>query len=118
MLLTAKPFWRNSTGVRRTVTGISFVPAAAVTADDTNYATLTVTKRDYNGANSATVVAQTTKITGGSGDWTIHVPVSLGTLSITALDDGEELVVGIAKAGSGVAIPAGQLVVSFGGALP
>ena len=34
------------------------------------------------------------------------------------LDDDEILTVAIAKTGTGVAIPAGEIVVQFGGALP
>lgn len=96
-----------------TVIGLYFVPDAALTADDTNYATLTVKTRDGAGGAASTVASVTTKITGGSGDWTAFVPVSLGTLSNAALAAGALLTFTIAKSGTGVAVPAGQVVAVF-----
>lgn len=96
-----------------TVIGVYFAPSAALTADDTNYATLTVSQRDGIGGAAASVAAKTTKITGGSGDWTAFVPVSLGTLTNASLIAGSVLTLTIAKAGTGVAIPSGTLVVLY-----
>lgn len=91
------------------VVGIELVPAAALTADDTDYATITVRKRDGAGGAASVIASVTTKITGGSGNWTAFVPVSLGTITNADLLAGDILTVEITKAASGVAIPIGYL---------
>lgn len=78
----------------------------AVTANDTNYATVTVSKR--TGAGGAVVIAsRTTQITGGSGNIVAFVPV---TLTLTAANQllaaGDVLTVAVTKTGSGVALTA------------
>jgi hypothetical protein len=97
-----------------TVRSVKYVPTAALTADNTNYATITVWKRDSAGANQTKVAEVTTQIT-GSGNWTAFAPVAL-TLQAAAniaLAAGSSLTVQIAKAGSGVQVPAGTLVVEM-----
>lgn len=91
------------------VVGVEFVPAAAVTANDTDYATITVRKRDGAGGAASVIASVTTKITGGSGNWTAFVAVSLGTITNADLLAGDILTVEITKAASGVAIPIGYL---------
>ncbi len=99
---------------RAKVTRVYYVPGAALTAHDTDYATITVSKYTAAGGSKTTVASITTKITGGSGDWTAFVPVEL-TLSATAadlvLESEAVLTYEVAKAASGVAIPAGKIVV-------
>ena len=111
-LTAEQAVYRNGSGVERTISAVRFIPSAALTADNTNYATLTVAKRDAAGGNATTVASVTTEIT-GSGDWTAFAAVDFGTIVSAALPDGWALTVAIAKAGSGVAVPAGQLEVSF-----
>jgi len=78
----------------------------AVTAHDTNYATFTVAKRTGSGSAS-TIASQTTKITGGSGNVTAFVPVTLTlTDANVVLAAGDVLTIAIAKASSGVALTA------------
>lgn len=96
-----------------TVVSVKYVPTAALTANDNDYATLRVQRRDSNGANPATVASQTTKVTGGSGDWTAFKAVALTNGAGVALAAGEHLTFDIAKAGNGVAVPSGQLVVEY-----
>jgi hypothetical protein len=90
------------------VLGAKIYPQGTVTAHDTNYATINLVKGD--GAAGAEVVAasQTTKITGGSGNWAAGVPEAL-TVSSTAANTrfaaGTVLGFSIAKAASGVAVP-------------
>lgn len=80
----------------------------AVTANDTTYATLTVSKR--TGAGAAVIVAtQTTKITGGSCNIVAFVPVAL-TLSATdanlTIAASDVLTFLVSKASTGVALTA------------
>lgn len=91
------------------VVGIEFVPAAALTANDTDYATLTVYKRAAAGGSQTALASITTKITGGSGNWTAFVAVDFGTIATPDLLVGDNLTLAITKAGSGVAVPIGFL---------
>lgn len=92
-----------------TFSALKFMPDAALTAHDTNYATLTVKKRDGLGGAASTVASVTTKITGGSGDWDAFEAVDLGTVTGGALAAGTVLTFTIAKSGGGVVVPAGKL---------
>ena len=89
-----------------------FCPSAALTASDTDYATLALAKRDGAGGGSSSVASKATT-TAGSGNWTAFVPVSLGTISNGTLAAGNVLTLAISKAGNGVAVPSGTLVVLF-----
>lgn len=93
--------------------GVRYVPGAALTADNTNYATITVSKRDSAGGTKTTVASRTTQVT-GSGSWTAFVPVEL-TLAAAAdiLNAGGTLTFEIAKAGTGVVVPAGTFELIF-----
>ena len=91
-----------------------YVPAAALTADNTNYATITVSARDAAGGNKTTIASRTTQIT-GSGNWTAWVPVPLTVTAVTShVAAGGTITYEVAKAGTGVQLPAGSvfLVVS------
>jgi len=87
-----------------------YVPAGAVTAHDSNYATITISRYTAAGGSKTTVASITTKITGGSGNWTAFVPVEITLAADTALEAGACLTYEIAKAASGVQLPAGSLV--------
>lgn len=91
-----------------------FIPRAALTASDADYATLILRKRDSNGGGSTTIASQTTRITGGSGNWTAFDAVSLGAItggSDVPLD--YILSFEITKTGSGVVVPPGMLIVQY-----
>jgi hypothetical protein len=90
-----------------TITNVTIEPAAAVTASDANHATITIVRRDADGSNQATVVAETTQTVGagGTGSWTAFSTVFLGSLGNTSLTAGQKLTVAIAKTGLGVALP-------------
>jgi hypothetical protein len=97
-----------------------YLPGAVLTAHDTNYATLTLSQRDGAGGGAAIVAEQTTKITGGSGDWVAFVaePLTLsGTIANLFLAAGEVLTFKIIKSGSGVAVGLGALILEFGHSL-
>lgn len=93
---------------------VYYLPGAALTAHDANYATITVSRYTAAGGSKTTVATATTKITGGTGDWTAFVPVEIALSATPAnliLESGSILTYEVAKAASGVAIPAGKLVV-------
>jgi hypothetical protein len=86
-----------------------FIPAANLTAHDTNFATLIVSKRAAGGGSKTTIASIATTTT-GSGNFVAWVPVPLTLIadpSITALS---QLSFEITKAASGVAVPIGKLV--------
>lgn len=93
------------------VKSVRFIPAAALTADSTNFATITVRKRTATGADGGVVASRTTALVaaGGSGDWVAFRSVlfNLGTALTMSL--GESLTVAITKSGTGVVVPAGVL---------
>jgi len=88
-----------------------FIPASTLTADDTNYATLTISKRAAGGGSKTTVASVSTTTT-GSGNFVAWVPVPLtavaAEVTVTALS---QLSFEITKAGTGVVVPIGKLVV-------
>ena len=86
-----------------------FVPDAALTADNTNYATLTVSKRDGLGGAAASVASVATKIAGGSGNWSAFQAVDLGAVTGGGLAAGTLLTIKATKTAGGVALPAGKL---------
>ncbi len=92
------------------ITAVEFLPDDVLTADNTDFATLTVAIDDDP---DVTVAEVTTEIT-GSGDWTADVAVPLvltaDALSVAA---GSVLLFSISKDGTGVTVPAGTLTVSY-----
>lgn len=89
-----------------------YVPAGAVTAHDTNYATITISRYTAAGGSKTTIASCTTKTTGGggTGNWTAFVPVEVTLASDVDLEAGACVTYEIAKAASGVQLPAGSLV--------
>jgi ribose 5-phosphate isomerase RpiB len=90
-----------------TITDVFVEPAAAVTASDSNYATIVVSRRDATGGNKVTLASKTTQTSasGGTGNWTAFGSVSLGSLSNATLVDGQKLTIEITKSGLGVTLP-------------
>lgn len=89
-----------------TLTTFKFLPDAALTANNSNYATISVYKRS-SGVQTL-LASRTTQIT-GSGNWTAWTAVTL-TVSTGVVTAGDTLTVEITKTGSGVSVPAGELV--------
>lgn len=87
-----------------------YISAGTLTAHDTNYATITVSRYTAAGGSKTTIATVTTKITGGTGDWTACVPVPITIQADNAIPAGALITYEVAKAASGVAIPAGSLV--------
>lgn len=96
-----------------TLTKLYIVPDDALTADNTNFKTITVQKRDGAGGAASTVAEVTTEIT-GTGDWTAFTKVDMGSLTGAVLAAGSILTVETAKTASGVALPGWTLVAEFG----
>ncbi len=90
-----------------TITDVFVEPAAALTASDTNYATIVVSRRDAGGGNKVTVASKTSQTSGsgGTGNWTAFGTVSLGSLSNTTVGEGKKLTIEVTKTGLGVALP-------------
>lgn len=100
-----QPFGINPFGTA-TVNSVNVTCLAGLTADNTNYATLTLTHYLTSGvAGAYNIVSQTTQTTGsgGTGNWTTVVPVNL-TLASSVLTSRGMLAFAIAKTGTGVLI--------------
>jgi hypothetical protein len=91
---------------------IKLNPTAALTADNTNFATITFYKRTTGGSQStiASVTTQTTG-SGGTGNWSSYTPISISLTA--AVSPGDMVTYAITKANSGVVVPA--FVASFAG---
>lgn len=90
-----------------TVDDVWIIPAAALSSNDTNYATIII--RD--GMTGSTIVQVTTKtsVGGGTGNWVNGTPISMktvaGSLSDSALAAATVITVEITKTASGVTVP-------------
>lgn len=95
-----------------TIVGLSWTPGAAVTANGSNYATISI--RNRGAAGSGTVVAATRAYSATNS--TAQVAETL-TLSSTATDlqqsVGDVLTISVAHTGTGLLIPAGIVQVAF-----
>jgi hypothetical protein len=98
-----------------TITDVFLEPAAALTANDTSFATLLVSRRDATGGNRTTVASASTATSGsgGTGSWSAFSAVSLGPLSNTSLNEGEKLTIEVSKSGLGVSLPVLVLQVEY-----
>lgn len=109
------PMFHNPWSSTLTITNVTIIPFAALTAHDTNYKTVAVKRRVAAGA-ATTVASVTTKITGGTGDWVALTPITL-TLSSTAADlvlpTLGDLTFALTHAASGVAVPVCSVTVEY-----
>lgn len=94
------------------VTNAVYIPGGTLTANDTNYITMTLEQATPLGVITS-IGSFTTQITGGSGNWTAQVPVNF---SITAANanilPGNSVLIKLTQTGTGVAIPVGALIVN------
>jgi hypothetical protein len=96
-----------------TITDVFVEPAAVVTASDLNFAAITIARRDASGGGKVTIATRTTQTT-GTGNWSAFSPVSLGSLSNTALSGGQKVTVEITKPGGvGVVLPILTLQIEY-----
>lgn len=90
------------------ILGVNVQPQGSLTANDTDYATISVQKADGLGGAGTIMASKTTKITGGTGDFAAGRSEALAlsaTVANTRFAVGSVLGFAIAKAGSGVAVP-------------
>jgi hypothetical protein len=85
------------------ITDINLVPQSSLTADNTNYATITIATRNSSGGVPQDQAEVTTEIT-GSGDWGAFDKIAL-TVSDTTVNNNRGFTIEIAKAGTGVQLP-------------
>ena len=107
---TNRNAWRNLLGCTVQLMEAQYVPDAALTAHDTNYATVSVLK-GASAAVTTSAAAKTTVV--ANGNWVADTPVTItlsATLANLQIADDEIVALDIAKAGTGVAVPAGVLV--------
>ena len=95
-----------------TISAIKLCADAAVVANDTDYLTITIKKRDGAGGSPTTIVSATSAVTGGIAI-AQFTKVSLGALTGGTLAAGSIVTVTIAKAGSGKALPTHALLFEF-----
>ena len=93
----------------------SYIPTANLTANSTDYAVFEV----VNSSGPAVLLSRTTRLVGagGTGDWTIYVPVNLSSsvvpLPSGVLLPGQVAYFDIAKANAGVIVPAGTMLLEW-----
>ncbi len=111
--------WTNPFDFPVRIARIVYNPDATLTANTSNYATITIETDDAaNGAN-ATAAAVTTKTTatGGTGDFVADTQVLYGasayTVANTDVVPGANVFLTVAKAGAGILVPAGVLGIVF-----
>lgn len=92
-----------------TVLSVTFYPSAALTAHADDRAAVIVDQRDGAGGAAANIATLATDVAGGN--WTAYQGKSLGALTNAAVLAGALLTVEITKAGNGVVVPSGVLVV-------
>jgi hypothetical protein len=81
-------------------------PQLALTANDSNYATITVSKRTAGGA-PVTIASCTTKTLGGggTGNWTAFAPVAMTVAANAFISPNDTITITIGKTGTGVTVP-------------
>jgi hypothetical protein len=94
-----------------TVTGVLWVPGAAVTANGTNYVTLSV--RNRGAAAGTVVIAERSYASGNSVARTPEQLTLSGTASDLAPAAGDLLTVEAAHTASGLAVPAGLVQITY-----
>jgi len=108
--LTYLPFARLPAA--STVTALKIVPMGAVTANGTNYATITVTWVDGAGSGAAVLATLLTNVAGG--DWVAQTTKDMGAITSAVVPAGGVLLLSIAKAAGGVQLPGFLVTPVFG----
>ena len=89
------------------VIDLAFVPTRALVADPTNFATLTIAKRPAGGSPVTLGSIGTASLS-----WLPNVEIPIA-IAVAPIEAGDALTVAIAKSGTGVIVPAGELFVSL-----
>jgi hypothetical protein len=105
----------DSTGVGLRITGVKFIPGAALTSDNTSYVSVQLVYNNGNGGSDTIVATANSTNTGatlGTGDWVANVGEALTITDANAsIPSGSQVQVKFLKYGSGVNVPAGTAVV-------
>lgn len=101
-----------------TVTAVSFIPDAAVVANDTAYRTYSLVNKGQAGAGATSMASSSTKTSGGggTGNLTAFDAVSIalsGTAANLAFAAGDVLALNSLHVGTGVADPGGVVEVTL-----
>jgi hypothetical protein len=93
------------------IKSVRWVPSAAVTANATNYATLSLRNRGSNGSGSVVPASRAYSATNSAAQVGEAMTLS-GTASDLQPAAGDVLTLGVAHSGTGLTIPAGLVRVS------
>lgn len=93
-----------------TISAVEFVPSAALTADDTNFATITVARRR---AGTSATIATLATTTAGTGSWVAWISEVAASLTNATLAADDVITFAIAKSGTGVVVPSGTLFLTI-----
>jgi len=105
--LSEKAFFTSIGGLE--MSSIRLMPSGAVTANNANYATISVYRYDSVGG-SKTLVAQVSTTVADTGNWVAFRTLDFGTLAVDGLLVNQGLTIEITKTGTGVQLPAFVLV--------
>lgn len=94
------------------ITGIKWVPGAAVVANATNFFTLTPRNRGANGAGTVVPATARSYASGNSAANTAEALALSGTASDLQVAAGDVLTAHVTHSGTGLAVPAGLLQLS------
>lgn len=94
------------------ITGVKWVPGAAVTANGTNYSTLSVRNRKGDASGSALPATRSYAATNSSA-WVPEDCTLSSTASDLLVNAGDVLTVQMIHTASGVVIPAGAVRISY-----
>lgn len=96
---------------------VHYLPRGSLTANDTNFAQLIAVKADGAGGATTTIADINTSpaANGGGGNMADGVPyaLTLASASTLEIDAGSVIGLKILKQGSGIAVPAGSLIVEL-----
>lgn len=105
-------FWTNPFDFSVAIISATYTPTGTITADNTNFATLTVKKDDGAAGTPAVALTVTTAIT-DSGNFAANIQKAFTsrTAANATVAAGANLFFNIAKSGSGVVMRAGYITV-------
>lgn len=111
-MATANPFTYVYAGTTYTFSGrimlVEYWPTGALTAGNTNYATINVSSRTSAGVADSVIATVNTKLVVGTGNWTAFQPVSIPITAANAVvAAGGGITYDISKASAGVTVPSG-----------
>jgi hypothetical protein len=102
------------------IASCSFLPSAALTGSNTNFASITVWKRTplADSSTTKTMIAQSATaipppgdagVDAATGSWTIWTPVPIAVVAGAYVSPGDAITVQIDKTGTGTSVPQGRL---------